>query len=342
MRRWDEKGAALITVLLLVAVMSVLAVALLDDIRFGIRRGMNAAENGQAQWYALGAEALARSRIARLSSGSGHTSLAGNWPGRFVQFPVEEGQVGMRLADGGACFNLNSVVEGAGEMLRRRDRGAAQFMALLVALEFPPQDAATLAASLVDWMDSDSLRESGGAEDEAYATSPAGHRTGATLLAEVSELRAIHGFTDGVYRRLRPYICALPSTDMTMINVNTLPPTSAVLLTALTDGRATQHSGQSRFWLRSAKVAVPANRFRFVPGSSGWRRMYSMATRRRFPPRCSRAVGRETYGLCPGVGGPRNEKRTHRHLSCRPAQGAGLHDHRGQEHWPRLAQTASG
>ncbi len=252
MRRWDEKGAALITVLLLVAVMSVLAVALLDDIRFGIRRGMNAAENGQAQWYALGAEALARSRIARLSSGSGHTSLAGNWPGRFVQFPVEEGQVGMRLADGGACFNLNSVVEGAGEMLRRRDRGAAQFMALLVALEFPPQDAATLAASLVDWMDSDSLRESGGAEDEAYATSPAGHRTGATLLAEVSELRAIHGFTDGVYRRLRPYICALPSTDMTMINVNTLPPTSAVLLTALTDGRLSTADAASLIGMRPA------------------------------------------------------------------------------------------
>ena len=90
MRRCDERGAALITVLLLVAVMSVLAVALLDDIRFGIRRGMNAAENGQAQWYALGAEALARSRIFRLSNGGGRTSLAGNWPGRFVQFPVED------------------------------------------------------------------------------------------------------------------------------------------------------------------------------------------------------------------------------------------------------------
>jgi len=236
-RRWDEKGAALITVLLLVAVMSVLAVALLDDIRFGIRRSMNAAENGQAQWYALGAEALARSRIARLSSGGVRTSLAGNWPGRFVQFPVEDGQVGMRLADGGACFNLNSVVEGAGEMLRRRDRGAAQFMALLLALEFAPQDAATLAAALVDWADSDALREAGGAEDEAYRESPVGYLTGATLLAEASELRAIHGFTDNVYRRLRPYVCALPNTDMTMLNVNTLPVTSAVLLTALTDGR---------------------------------------------------------------------------------------------------------
>jgi general secretion pathway protein K len=81
------------------------------------------------------------------------------------------------------------------------------------------------------------LREAGGAEDEAYRESPVGYLTGATLLAEASELRAIHGFTDSVYRRLRPHVCALPNTDMTMINVNTLPVTSAVLLTALTDGR---------------------------------------------------------------------------------------------------------
>ena len=237
MRRWDERGAALITVLLLVAIMSVLAVALLDDIRFGIRRATNAAENGQAQWYALGAEALARSRISRLAAGNGRTSLAGNWPDRLVQFPVEEGQIGRRLADGGACFNLNRVVEGAGEMLRRRDRGAAQFLSLLLALEVPPEDAATLTATLVDWIDSDALREAGGAEDEAYTDAPLARRTGATLLAEASELRAIHGFSEAIYRRLRPHVCALPTTDITMINVNTLPRARAVLLTALTNGR---------------------------------------------------------------------------------------------------------
>ena len=67
MKRTREEGAALLTVLLLVAVMSALAVAVLDDIRFGLKRTANAETVGQAQWYALGAETVARARLARLA-----------------------------------------------------------------------------------------------------------------------------------------------------------------------------------------------------------------------------------------------------------------------------------
>jgi general secretion pathway protein K len=68
MRRGVDKreGMALLTVLLLVAVMSVVAVAVLDDVRFSVRRATNAETQAQAQWYASGAEALARRQIARL------------------------------------------------------------------------------------------------------------------------------------------------------------------------------------------------------------------------------------------------------------------------------------
>ena len=235
MRRRDEQGAALITVLLLVAVMSVLAVALLDDIRFGIRRAVNAGENGQAQWYALGAEAIAQARIAAL--GDGRTSLMGAWPDRVFTYPLDQGRMELRLADAGACFNLNSVVEGAGEMLQRRDQGAAQFTTLLLALGFSDQDALALTAALVDFIDSDALREPAGAEDEAYAQAAFPRRTSGTLMAEASELRGLQGVSEDVYQRLRPYICALPINDLSRINVNILPPQKAVLLTAVTDGR---------------------------------------------------------------------------------------------------------
>jgi general secretion pathway protein K len=83
-----QRGAALLTVLLLVAVMGVLLMAMLDDIRFGLRRAGNAQAVGQAQWHALGAEALARSRIQRMTrEGNGRTTLAGGWNGRSLVFP---------------------------------------------------------------------------------------------------------------------------------------------------------------------------------------------------------------------------------------------------------------
>src|SRR3546814_8835933 len=63
-----QKGVALLTVLLLVAVMSVLVMGMLDDIRFGLRRASNAQAMAQAQWYALGAESLAMAQIDRLST----------------------------------------------------------------------------------------------------------------------------------------------------------------------------------------------------------------------------------------------------------------------------------
>ncbi|HEX2561308.1 type II secretion system minor pseudopilin GspK, partial [Phenylobacterium sp.] len=243
MKRDGEEGVALLTVLLLVAVMATLAVALLDDIRFSLRRTANAEAVGQARWYAIGAETLAKAQIARLNAaGGGRTTLQGGWHGRALRFPIEGGTIQARVTDGAACFNLNSVVQGAGEVLERREAGVRQFVSLTQALGVA--DGERLAAALVDWIDTNILREGGGAEDEAYAQGGAGWLTAATLLAEPSELRAVRGFEPAVYERLRPYVCALPTAELSPINVNTLPPEKAVLLTMLTEGRLPQAGAQ--------------------------------------------------------------------------------------------------
>lgn len=237
MRRRDEQGMALLMVLVLVAVVSALAVGILEDVRFAVRRAANAETVGQARWYARGAEALAQAQIQRLARASGdRTTLAGDWNGRVFRFPVDGGAVQAKLSDGVTCFNLNSVVQGAGEQLIAREPGARQFRALLVALDVPPPQAESLAAALTDWIDSDEIREVGGAEDEAYVRADPAYRTAGTLLAEVSELRAIRGVTPELYARLRPFVCALPTNALSPINVNTLPPEGAVLITMLTEG----------------------------------------------------------------------------------------------------------
>lgn len=237
-RRSDGRdGMALLTVLMLVAVMSVIAVAVLDDVRFSVRRATNAESQAQAQWHASGAQALARRQIARLiTAGPARTPLEPQWNGRRLAFPIDGGSISAVVTDGQACFNLNSLVEGFGEDLTARPLGAAQFLALGRAVGAPESRMRAVADALTDWLDVDATPRPMGAEDGAYAGLATPYRTGGVLLAEVSEMRAIKGVDADLYRRLRPWVCALPTSRLSPLNVNTLRPDQAPLLVMLSDG----------------------------------------------------------------------------------------------------------
>ncbi len=235
--RGSREGMALLTVLLLVAVMAVVAVAILDDVRFSVRRTTNAETQAQAQWYAAGAESLARRQIADLvKADPARTPLEPRWNGRVLEFPVEEGMIRAVITDGQACFNLNSLVFGQNEDLFPRPEATTQFVALGAALGLSRARMAAAAAALTDWMDNDAEASPGGAEDARYAGLSTPYRTGGVMLADVSEMRAVANMDDALYRRLRPYVCALPATTQTTLNINTLSPAEAPLLVMLTRG----------------------------------------------------------------------------------------------------------
>lgn len=270
--RREREGMALLTVLLLVAVMSVVAVAILDDVRFSVRRTTNVETQSQAQWYAAGAEILARGQIKRLlAAGPARTPLEPEWNGRTLSFPIDGGVLTATVSDGQACFNLNSLVLGVGEDLTARPLGAVQFRALGRAVGAPDSRMQAIADALTDWLDADSVPLPLGAEDGAYAGLATPYRTGGVLLAEVSELRAIKGVDADTWRRLRPYVCALPTSRLSPLNVNTLTPEQAPLLTMLTGGllpppraRAVIASrprdgwpDAAAFWAQPALAALP-------------------------------------------------------------------------------------
>jgi len=63
------------------------------------------------------------------------------------------------------------------------------------------------------------------------------YRPADTLLADPSELRAVAGVTPAIYARLKPWICTLPVTDLSPLNVNTLTPDQAPLVAMLLPGK---------------------------------------------------------------------------------------------------------
>jgi general secretion pathway protein K len=237
--RKGESGVALLTVLLLVAVMAIVATTALERLTLATRLTGNVGALDQARAYADAAETIATMRIADLVAAQpGRVTLQGGWLGAPQPLPVPQGTAVARVTDGGNCFNLNSVVAGADDNdLKIRPVGVSQFLALMQALGLSERQAQPVAIALADWIDTDSVAQPGGAEDEVYAQALTPYRTANHFMSDASELRAVSGVTPAIYQILRPWICALPTSDLSPINVNTLLPTQAPLFAMLIPGR---------------------------------------------------------------------------------------------------------
>lgn len=237
--RKSETGAALLAVLMLVAVIGVIAAASLERMKIATRQSINMAAIDQARAYGFAAESVALSRVADLvGRDPGKTTLDGDWQGREIPFPIDGGTATAKLLDGGNCFNLNSVVTGdVSTRLGARPVAIEQFAALMIILGIQPNDARLLSLALADWVDSDSTPLSGGAEDGSYARAEIPYRTANTLMVDASEIRLLAGMTPEIYATIRPWVCALPITELSPINVNTLLPAQAPLVAMLIPGK---------------------------------------------------------------------------------------------------------
>lgn len=235
----SERGAALLTVLMLVAVMAIVTAVALERLTLATRLAGNSSALDQARAYALAAETLSAARIGDLvAADPGKTTLRGDWNGRVQPVPIPDGLATARVSDSGNCFNLNSVVAGEREDdLKVRPLGVNQFIALMQALGINPREAYAVAYALADWVDTDTVPQSGGAEDETYARAESPYRTANRFLMDASELRAVAGVTPAVYAALKPWICALPTADLSPININTLLPEQAPLFAMLMPGQ---------------------------------------------------------------------------------------------------------
>jgi general secretion pathway protein K len=236
----SERGAALLAVLLLVAVTGAIAVAAMEKLTLSRSAATNTVALDQARAYADGVERLAILGIDdMIASDPNRTTLAGGWNGTVRRVPLPGGGLAeVRVRDGGNCFNVNSVVDGDPRTrLARRNTGVLQLAGLMQALDVQEGEARRIAEAAADWADSDSEPGPLAAEDPAYAGAAEPYRTGNTLFAEPGELRFLAGMTPEVMARLRPWLCALPSAELSPINMNTLLPGQAPLLAMLAPGR---------------------------------------------------------------------------------------------------------
>ncbi len=236
------QGAALIAVLFIVAVASVLAVQMSTKMQVQVQRTSNISQHQQAKWYALGAEALAKQVISESRKKDKDVVHLGQmWAQSGTTYPVELGTIGGEIKDLQACFNLNALrqqdaTQSGGSGGRNQTNEAHKaFFELLKSIEDLPLEESeeALADSLFDWLDENDMTYRSGAEEDEYLSRDLPYLTANNYLTSVSELRLIKGFNPLVIKALTPYVCVIPNQELLQINVNTLMPEQAALLSAL-------------------------------------------------------------------------------------------------------------
>ena len=228
-----QRGVALVTAVLIVALATLLAVDVGFKGYLDQRRTANAFALDQSFEVALGGEAWASDSLRRDKLQSSKTDdFTEEWATPLPPIPLEDlnGEFEGQLEDLQGRFNLNNLVKyDAGGQSTVDEEAVKRMERLLEFLELEPKWAKIMA----DWIDSDNNPQfPDGAEDTVYTGLQPPYRTANMPITRTSELLALPEFGLERYKKLAPFVTALPAG--TPINLCTA---SAELLDAIVAGR---------------------------------------------------------------------------------------------------------
>ena len=212
-----QRGIALITVMLVLAIVTVSLVSMSSDRQMDIRRTENQLRSIQAWEYAYGLEAWAESQLNVDFSTNQYDALTDRWSKPLFS-TIPEGNVKADIIELQGRINLNNLLVDD----KASDEDVQRLKRLLTHLDIKPE----LVDAMLDWMDPDmEMRYPNGAEDEIYTKLVPAYRSANSPFAEVSELLRVQGITQTDYEKLLPYIYVAEGYQS--VNVNTA---SAVVL----------------------------------------------------------------------------------------------------------------
>ena len=248
-----ESGVAIITVMLIIALMVTLLGFLIEQQHLMIRRMANQNVAEQGYQYAAGVDAWAARLLhddadrvvdyagedwarfgvpEKLESGDQESfSLDLNSAEEKKKLPtIDFGIAGIeyKIDDLQGRFNLNNLANREPVFLSGQK---SIFLNLLQVLEVGEFDAREqLYAALVDWLDDNDTRTpAGGAESSDYQIKSTPYYAADQKLTSLGELRFIEGFDEKTINAIAPYVTVLP-IENAKININS---TSTEVLASL-------------------------------------------------------------------------------------------------------------
>jgi len=211
------RGVALITALLITALIASVAAGLAWDNALDVRRTMVMLYRDQAIQVAVGSEGWVRAILRGDANQSTTDHLDEIWATDMPPLPIDseavQGHIYGKLEDLQGRFNVNNLIDTSGKV----DQAFFdQYERLLAVLGLDP----ALAGATIDWLDPDQTETiPDGAEDPIYTGYTPAYRTADRYIVNITELAAVAGMDHLSFETLLPHVTALP--ERTAVNVNT-------------------------------------------------------------------------------------------------------------------------
>ncbi len=213
-----QRGVAIITALLIVAIAATISTTISTRLQLDIRRTGNMITLDQARYYTLAAEDWSARILKKDLEKNKIDDLNEDWAIAMPPLPVEGGTIQGRLTDLTACINLNTLLDTNGKVDQIVVGRFERLFTNAGIKEKPPTQA------ILDWIDADlRTRTPDGAEDGYYLNLDPPYRSANIPLQSITTLRLIKGFEDPqILRKILPGVCAYPPGEQAnRININT-------------------------------------------------------------------------------------------------------------------------
>lgn len=214
--RRRQRGVAMLTAIVLVALATIVAASIAFNNAMTARRGTAIYTFDQGLMLVGAAEALAAYALREDRIENQRDDPTETWAQPYGPIEVVPGAwLEASLEDLQGRFNINGLIDAEGEA---DPVAVAGFERLLASLDLERK----WASLLTDWIDRDvqPLFPDGG-EDALYSSQDPPYRAPNAPITSITELLALPGFGAERYQRLAPYVSALPPG--TTLNLCTAP-----------------------------------------------------------------------------------------------------------------------
>ncbi len=211
-----QRGVALLMVLIVITTLSALLYPLWQAQRMAMVRAQASQAQLQAWAVLISTQDWVKSALKFDAQQSKTDSLQELWAQPMPPMPFDGGTIGGWLEDAQGRLNVNRL---ANPDPVQRAQALEQFNRLcqVLTLECP------FWSAVADWVDSDDIPSTGGAETATYLSMQPARRAANQPIVTVEELQVVQGVSPIILQRLTPYLIALPQDFPVNINTAKMP-----------------------------------------------------------------------------------------------------------------------